>query len=175
MTGVGEVLKAERPGIWIVAVEPTRSAVLSGGRPGQHGIQGIGAGFVPGVLNLEVVDEIIAVTDEDALKMMQQLAAEEGLLAGISSGAAMWAALQVAERLGAGKRVVVILPDTGDGISLMKDRETGSTWQLLTGRAISGELSGMALKRLPSFYSFWFAWSDFHPDTALYEGDGAAG
>ena len=68
-----------------------------------------------------------------------------------------------------------ILPETGDGIALMKDRETGSTWQLLTGRAISGELEGMALKRLPSFYAFWFAWSDFHPDTALYEAGGASG
>ena len=68
-----------------------------------------------------------------------------------------------------------ILPETGDGIALMKDRETGSTWQLLTGRAISGELEGMALKRLPSFYAFWFAWSDFHPDTALYEDGASAG
>jgi len=68
-----------------------------------------------------------------------------------------------------------ILPETGDGIALMKDRETGSTWQLLTGRAISGELEGMALKRLSSFYAFWFAWSDFHPDTALYEGGASAG
>lgn len=114
LTGVGEVLKAERPGIWVVAVEPTRSAVLSGGQPGLHGIQGIGAGFVPGVLNLEVVDEIIAVTDEDAWQTMRRLTAEEGILAGISAGAAAWAAIQVARRLGSGKTVVVILPDTGE-------------------------------------------------------------
>jgi cysteine synthase A len=114
LTGVGEVLKAERPGVWVVAVEPTRSAVLAGGRPGPHGIQGIGAGFVPGVLNLEVVDEIIAVTDEDAQQTMQRLVAEEGILAGISAGAAAWAAMQVAQRLGPGKTVVVVLPDTGE-------------------------------------------------------------
>ena len=114
LTGVGEVLKAERPRVRVVAVEPTRSAVLAGGRPGPHGIQGIGAGFVPGVLNLEVVDEIIAVTDEDAQQTMQRLVAEEGILAGISAGAAAWAAMQVAQRLGPGKTVVVVLPDTGE-------------------------------------------------------------
>jgi cysteine synthase A len=114
LTGVGEVLKAERPRVRVVAVEPTRSPVLAGGRPGPHGIQGIGAGFVPGVLNLEVVDEIIAVTDEDAQQTMQRLVAEEGILAGISAGAAAWAAMQVARRLGSGKTVVVILPDTGE-------------------------------------------------------------
>ena len=114
LTGVGEVLKVEWPGVWVVAVEPTRSPVLAGGRPGPHGIQGIGAGFVPGVLNLEVVDEIIAVTDEDAQQTMQRLVAEEGILAGISAGAAAWAAMQVARRLGSGKTVVVILPDTGE-------------------------------------------------------------
>ncbi|HIC88090.1 MAG TPA: cysteine synthase A [Anaerolineae bacterium] len=114
LTGVGEVLKRELPETWIVAVEPARSAVLSGRRPGSHGIQGIGAGFVPGVLNQEVIDEVITVTDEDALGMMRRLAAEEGILAGISAGAAVWAALQVAARLGPGKRVVVILPDTGE-------------------------------------------------------------
>lgn len=114
LTGVGEVLKAERPGMWVVAVEPTHSPVLSGGCPGPHGIQGIGAGFVPGVLNLEVVDEIITVTDADARETMRRLTAEEGILAGISAGAAAWAAIQVAQRLGPGKAVVVILPDTGE-------------------------------------------------------------
>jgi len=114
LTGVGEVLKEKTPHVQVVAVEPARSPVLSGGRPGMHSIQGIGAGFIPGVLNLDVIDEVITVTDEDALEMSRRLAAEEGILAGISSGAAMWAALQVARRLGAGKRVVVILPDTGE-------------------------------------------------------------
>ena len=114
ITGVGEVLKEKMPWVHIVAVEPARSPVLSGGKPGPHGIPGIGAGFIPAVLNLEVIDEIITVTDEDARETMLRLIREEGILAGISSGAAMWAALQVAKRLGPGKRVVVVLPDTGE-------------------------------------------------------------
>jgi len=114
ITGVGEVLKEKIPWVRIVAVEPARSPVLSGGKPGPHGIPGIGAGFIPAVLNLEIIDEIITVTDEDARETMLRLIREEGILAGVSSGAAMWAALQVAKRLGPGKRVVVVLPDTGE-------------------------------------------------------------
>ncbi len=114
LTGVGEVLKEERPDVLVVAVEPARSAVLSGQRPGLHRIQGIGAGFVPDVLNQEVIDEVIAVTDEDAYQTARRLACEEGILAGISAGAATYAALQVAKRLGSGKTVVTILPDTGE-------------------------------------------------------------
>jgi cysteine synthase A len=114
LTGVGEVLKERYPAVKIVAVEPANSPVLSGGQPGPHKIQGIGAGFVPDVLNMDVVDEVIAVTDEEALETARRLAREEGLLVGISSGAAAFAALQVAERLGDGKTVVVILPDTGE-------------------------------------------------------------
>ncbi len=121
ITGVGEVLKEKIPEVRIVAVEPARSPVLSGGKPGPHGIPGIGAGFVPTVLNLRVIDEIMTVTDEDARETMRRLAREEGILAGISAGAAMWAALQVARRLGPGKRVVVVLPDTGERyLSLLK-------------------------------------------------------
>jgi cysteine synthase A len=114
ITGVGEVLKQTLPGVRIVAVEPAGSPVLSGGSPGKHKIQGIGAGFVPEVLNTEVIDEIVQVTDDDAIKIARRLAREEGILAGISSGAAAWAAIQVAQRLGQGKVVVVLLPDTGE-------------------------------------------------------------
>lgn len=114
LTGVGEVLKKEIPGVRIVAVEPAASPVLSGGQPGPHKIQGIGAGFVPPVLRREVVDEIITVTNEDAMETARRLAREEGLLVGISSGAAAFAALQVARRLGRGKRVLAIAPDTGE-------------------------------------------------------------
>ncbi len=114
LTGVGEVLKKEIPGVRIVAVEPAASPVLSGGQPGPHKIQGIGAGFVPPVLRREVIDEIITVTNEDAMETARRLAREEGLLVGISSGAAAFAALQVARRLGQGKRVVAIAPDTGE-------------------------------------------------------------
>ena len=122
LTGVGEVLKEERPDVLVVAVEPARSAVLSGQRPGLHRIQGIGAGFVPDVLNQEVIDEVIAVTDEDAYQMARRLACEEGILAGISAGAATYAALQVAKRLGSGKTVVTILPDTGERyLSLLQE------------------------------------------------------
>jgi cysteine synthase A len=114
LTGVGEVLKERYPAVQIVAVEPANSPVLSGGQPGPHKIQGIGAGFVPDVLDMDVVDEVITVANEEALETARRLAREEGLLVGISSGAAAFAALQVAERLGDGKTVVVILPDTGE-------------------------------------------------------------
>jgi cysteine synthase A len=114
LTGVGEVLKERYPAVQIVAVEPANSPVLSGGQPGPHKIQGIGAGFVPDVLNMDVVDEVITVANEEALETARRLAREEGLLVGTSSGAAAFAALQVAERLGDGQTVVVILPDTGE-------------------------------------------------------------
>lgn len=114
ITGVGEVLKEHNPQIKIVAVEPKTSAVLSGGEPGPHKIQGIGAGFIPEVLNREVIDEIIPVDGDDAFKTSRKLAKEEGLFVGISAGAAVWVALKVAEELGRGKLVVVILPDTGE-------------------------------------------------------------
>jgi cysteine synthase A len=97
-----------------VAAEPSRSPVLAGGKPGLTGIQGIGASFVPSVLNRDVYDELIAVKDEDAFAMAARLTKEEGLLVGISAGANVWAALQVAEKLGAGKRVVTVLCDTGE-------------------------------------------------------------
>ncbi len=114
ITGVGEVLKERKKDILIVAVEPAGSPVLSGGNPGKHRIAGIGAGFFPGVLNTKVYDEIITVTDEEAEETTRRLARVEGILAGISSGAAMWAAIKIANRLGRGKRIVVILPDRGD-------------------------------------------------------------
>ncbi len=114
ITGVGSVLKTACPGIKIVAVEPSSSAVLSGNKAGRHKIQGIGAGFVPPVLNRAVIDEIITVTDDDAFQGMKRLAAREGISAGISSGAAIHAALALASRLGSGKRIVVMLPDTGE-------------------------------------------------------------
>lgn len=114
ITGVGEILKDALPGVEIVAVEPAGSPVLSGGSPGKHKIQGIGAGFMPDVLNLEIIDKIMQVTDENAAETARGLAREEGILAGISSGAAAWAALQVAKRLGEDKVVVTLLPDTGE-------------------------------------------------------------
>lgn len=114
ITGVGEVLKSKKPDTWVVAVEPASSPVLSGGNPGPHKIAGIGAGFYPGVLNTSIYNEIITVSDEDAAEMTRRLAIEEGILAGISSGAAVWAALKAAAKLGKGKKVVVILPDRGD-------------------------------------------------------------
>lgn len=114
ITGVGEVLKTENPDVRIIAVEPGASAVLSGKEPGPHKIQGIGAGFIPEVLNRDIIDEIIQVTDNDAFKTARALAKNEGLFVGISSGAAVWAALKIAGKLGEGKKVVVILPDTGE-------------------------------------------------------------
>ena len=115
ITGVGEVLKQRRPGVKIIAVEPEKSPVLSGGQPSPHKIQGIGAGFVPEILNRSVLDEIIQVKDEDAGAIARAAAKQEGLLIGISSGAALWAALEVAKRPGnEGKLIVVILPDTGE-------------------------------------------------------------
>ena len=115
ITGVGEVLKSRKPAVQIVAVEPDASPVLSGGPKGPHPIQGIGAGFVPQVLNTEIYDEIIRVKADDAFDIARRMAKEEGLLVGISSGAAMWAALQVARRpANAGKLVVVIIPSFGE-------------------------------------------------------------
>jgi cysteine synthase A len=113
ITGVGEVLRKKYKDITIFAVEPAASPVLSGGQPGPHPIQGIGAGFVPAILNTEVYDEIIKVTNDDAADITRRLAHEEGMLVGISSGAACWAALQVAARLGRRARVVVLFPDVG--------------------------------------------------------------
>src|SRR3989442_692546 len=114
ITGVGEVLREKIAGLLIVAVEPSRSQVLQGGRAGVHAIQGIGASFVPGILNREVYDEIISIGDEEAIEMSRRLCREEGLLVGISAGANVIAALRVAKRLGEGKRVVTVLPDTGE-------------------------------------------------------------
>jgi len=114
ITGVGEVLKQKNPKIKIVAVEPKSSAVLSGGKPGPHKIQGIGAGFVPDILNKHIIDEIIVVDDNSAFETSRALAKEEGLFVGISSGAAVWAALKIAKTLDKDKAVVVILPDAGD-------------------------------------------------------------
>ena len=115
VTGVGETLKAKKPGVKVVAVEPAASPVLSGGARGPHPIQGIGAGFVPGILNTTVYDEVVQVPNDAALDTARRLAKDEGLLVGISSGAAVWAALQVAERPeNAGKLVVVIIPSFGE-------------------------------------------------------------
>ena len=115
ITGVGEYLKSKAPGVKVVAVEPASSPVLSKGVSGPHQLQGIGAGFVPEVLNTDIYDEIIPVKDEDAFAQSRAMGQREGVLVGISSGAALWAAIQVAKRQeNAGKTVVVLLPDTGD-------------------------------------------------------------
>jgi cysteine synthase A len=115
ITGVGEVLKERKPSVQMIAVEPAASPVLSGGQKGPHPIQGIGAGFVPAVLDTDIVDEIIAVTNEDSFDLARRAAREEGLLVGISSGAALWAALDVAARPeSSGKLIVVVLPDFGE-------------------------------------------------------------
>ena len=115
LTGVAEVIKARKPGFKAIAVEPEASPVLSGGQPGPHKIQGIGAGFVPGVLNRGIIDEIVTVSNENAGMTARRRAREEGILAGISGGAALWAGLEVAKRpANKGKLIVVVLPDTGE-------------------------------------------------------------
>ncbi len=115
ITGVGEVLKSRRSSIKVIAVEPADSPVLSGGKPGPHKIQGIGAGFVPGILNTEIYDEVIQVANDNAGDTARKLARLEGIFAGISSGAAMWAALEIAKRAeSTDKTIVVLLPDTGE-------------------------------------------------------------
>ena len=114
ITGVGEVLKEHNPEVIIAAVEPRASAVLSGKPAGPHKIQGIGAGFIPDVLNRDIIDRVIQVADGDAFKTSRRLSREEGLFVGISAGAACWAAIKVSRELGKGKRVVVVLPDTGE-------------------------------------------------------------
>lgn len=131
ITGVAQVIKARKPSLLAVAVEPAESPVLSGGSPAPHRIQGIGAGFVPEVLDTTVIDEIIRVRSEDAGRMARRLAREEGILVGISSGAAAWAALEVARRPEArGKMILVVLPDTGERYL--------STWLFQEERADAG-------------------------------------
>jgi len=131
ITGVAEALKPLKPSLRAVAVEPAASPVLSGGQPGRHKIQGIGAGFVPDILRLDLVDEIIQVTDDDAIRTARQLARQEGILVGISSGAVAWVALQVAARPeNAGRMIVAVLPDTGErylSTDLFADEEAGLT------------------------------------------------
>jgi cysteine synthase A len=114
ITGVGAVLKQKLPDVKVFAVEPATSPVLGGGCAAQHGIQGIGAGFVPGVLDRKIIDEVLACDDKSAFDMAARLAREEGVTAGISGGAAVWAAVEIARRLGPGKRVVAVIPDTWD-------------------------------------------------------------
>jgi cysteine synthase A len=129
LTGVAQELKARKPGFRAVAVEPEGSPVLSGGKPGPHKIQGIGAGFVPDVLGVELIDEVVKVSNDDSGTTARRLAREEGILAGISSGAAVWAAVEVAKRPeNRDKLVVVVLPDTGErylSTWLFQDPETG--------------------------------------------------
>lgn len=130
ITGVSEVLKSRKPSFRSVAVEPADSPVLSGGAPGPHKIQGIGAGFVPAVLNTEIIDEIVQVTNSDAIDTARRLAKLDGILCGISSGAATWAALEIAGRAeNKGKTIVVVLPDTGErylSTNLLPDSQQNS-------------------------------------------------
>ena len=114
ITGAGMALREEYPNIHIVAVEPSASPILSGGKPGPHKIQGIGAGFVPDILNTDIYDEVITVENEEAFEVARRVAKEEGILGGISSGAAISAALKTAKKLGKGKKVVVIIPSNGE-------------------------------------------------------------
>ena len=114
LTGTASYLKERTPELKVIAIEPKNSPVLSGGQPGLHLIQGIGPGFVPEVLDMSLVDEVVQVSDEDAYRITRRLAREEGLLVGISSGAAVWAALEIAGRLGSGHRILAIAPDTGE-------------------------------------------------------------
>ena len=115
ITGTARALKEKKPGLISIAVEPFSSPVLSGGKPGPHKIQGIGAGFIPGILERGLIDEVIKVKDEDAARTARRLALEEGILAGISSGAAVWAAVEAGKRKeNEGRLIVVILPDTGE-------------------------------------------------------------
>ena len=114
ITGVGEILKQANPSVTIIGVEPAGSPVLSGGESGSHLIQGIGAGFVPKVLNRSIIDQILTISDEEAYQTSQRLVKEEGLFVGLSAGASCYAALQIAEKIGSGKTVVVIFPDTGE-------------------------------------------------------------
>jgi len=125
ITGVAEMIKKRRPDFRTIGVEPANSPILSGGKPGHHKIQGIGAGFIPEVLKMDLVDEVIPVKDEEAEEMSRRLAKEEGILAGISSGAATWAALEVARRKeNEGRFIVVILPDTGERyLSILEEKE----------------------------------------------------
>lgn len=114
LTGVGEVLKQQIKDLKVIAVEPAASPVLSGGKPGPHKIQGIGAGFIPDVINIKIIDEVVTVTNDDAIETARRLAKEEGLLVGISSGAAVFAAIKVAKQLPSDKVILTIAPDTGE-------------------------------------------------------------
>ncbi len=114
ISGVGEVLKAKNPSVQVIAVEPRNSAVISGGKPGVHGIHGLGAGFLPKLLNKDIIDKVVTVGDDEAMDMTGRLAREEGLVVGISSGAAAFASIKIARELGNGKKVVTIFPDRGE-------------------------------------------------------------
>ena len=123
ITGIGQAIQEEAPHVRVIAVEPSKSAVLSGGRPGITRIQGTGAGFVPGILDLSVIAEVMTVGDEEAIAMAERLAKVEGILAGISAGGAVVAALAVAQQLGSGKTVVSVMPDSGERYLSMWDLE----------------------------------------------------